>query len=66
MTIATERFVSLKERRRNLAGRTGCGLCGTESRANRDLPGSDEGAEGRFGRSPSRILRSFVPHQRLP
>jgi formate dehydrogenase accessory protein FdhD len=31
MTIASARFMELKERRRNLAGRTGCGLCGTES-----------------------------------
>lgn len=31
MQIATERFVSLKGRRRNLAGRTGCGLCGAET-----------------------------------
>lgn len=29
--IASERFVQLKERRRTLAGRTGCGLCGAES-----------------------------------
>ena len=29
--IASERFVKLKERRRNLSGRTGCGLCGTEA-----------------------------------
>lgn len=29
--IATERFLALKARRRNLAGRTGCGLCGTEA-----------------------------------
>lgn len=29
--IATERFVQLKERRRTLAGKTGCGLCGAES-----------------------------------
>lgn len=33
MTIAAERFAALKERRRNLTGRTGCGLCGTESLA---------------------------------
>ncbi len=29
--IASGRFAKLKERRRNLAGRTGCGLCGTEA-----------------------------------
>lgn len=29
--IASERFVKLKNRRRTLAGRTGCGLCGAES-----------------------------------
>lgn len=29
--IASERFVQLKNRRRTLAGRTGCGLCGSES-----------------------------------
>lgn len=31
MEIATERFVTLKDRRRNLTGRTGCGLCGAET-----------------------------------
>ena len=31
MHIAGERFFALKERRRNLAGRTGCGLCGVDS-----------------------------------
>lgn len=33
MRIATERFVALKDRRRNLTGRTGCGLCGAETLA---------------------------------
>ena len=29
--ISSECFVNLKERRRNLTGRTGCGLCGAET-----------------------------------
>ena len=29
--IASERFMQLKQRRRTLAGKTGCGLCGAES-----------------------------------
>jgi FdhD protein len=31
MQIASERFVSLKSKRRNMTGRTGCGLCGAET-----------------------------------
>ena len=31
MTVSGRRFAALKERRRNLAGRTGCGLCGVDS-----------------------------------
>lgn len=29
--LATEQFLNLKQRRRSMAGRTGCGLCGAES-----------------------------------
>ena len=31
MAVSSRSFARLKERRRTLAGRTGCGLCGTES-----------------------------------
>lgn len=31
MTISARRFAALKERRRTLTGRTGCGLCGVDS-----------------------------------
>ena len=33
ITIASERFENLKERRRSMTGRTGCGLCGAENLA---------------------------------
>lgn len=31
LTISSQRLLALKQRRRNLTGRTGCGLCGAES-----------------------------------
>jgi formate dehydrogenase accessory protein FdhD len=38
MRITERRFAALKERRRFLAGRTGCGLCGVESLAEANRP----------------------------
>ena len=40
MEIATEAFVELKDRRRSMTGRTGCGICGVDnlSQVERHLP----------------------------
>ncbi len=53
LTIAAEAFAKLKDRRRNLTGRSGCGLCGIESLA-QAIP------------APTRINREWnVSHQAI-
>ena len=49
--LAPERFHQLKERRRTLAGRTGCGLCGLDSleQVARDLPRLPDGGRVTLG-----------------
>jgi FdhD protein len=46
MTITRERFAGLAERRRNMTGRTGCGLCGVDdlTQVARPLPRVGPGA----------------------
>lgn len=68
ITIGNERFQHLKDRRRNLAGRTGCGLCGAESleQAVRPVPAVDCAAviEGAAVQRALDALDAWQPLQR--
>ena len=48
LEIASACFARLKERRRSLAGRTGCGLCGTETLAQAVRPPARLASSARF------------------
>ncbi len=66
LQVAQSAFSRLKERRRSLTGRTGCGLCGTESLAHvaRDLPVlADAGQWGR--QAIARAMSQFCALQTL-
>ncbi len=66
MTIDTARFETLDLRRRNLAGRTGCGLCGAEHLAQVFRPMMDVTSTHRLPVSAlEQALRNLDHHQPL-
>ncbi|MGY8624504.1 formate dehydrogenase accessory sulfurtransferase FdhD [Chromobacterium violaceum] len=69
LEIAQPAFLALKDRRRSLAGRTGCGVCGIESLAMLDLsPEPIAGPAGPVSADPAAIARAAAElpaHQRL-
>jgi len=66
MEVSARSFAGLKERRRTLAGRTGCGVCGTESLDHvlRPVPPVAAGASI-HSRAIARAMRAMHAHQRL-
>jgi len=66
MTIAARRAMALKQRKRNLAGRTGCGLCGSDSLQNAIRPISSVCNAPSIGdASIQRALEQLHGHQPL-
>ena len=66
LRIAAQRMAALQERRRNLAGRTGCGLCGVDSldAALRPVPPSS-GAGTVSRRAIEKAMAALPAHQPL-
>jgi formate dehydrogenase accessory protein FdhD len=64
LTVPVGRFLALKERRRNLTGRSGCGLCGIEALAEaiRPLPDLPRGLRVEMS-AIRRALTSLSAHQ---
>ena len=65
VNIATSCFARLKEKRRNLTGRTGCGLCGAESLQHvmRPLPDLTASVQRVSGKSIDLALQNLRAHQ---
>jgi FdhD protein len=65
MQVSSAAFARLKQRRRSMAGRTGCGLCGTESltQVSRELPVLQDDAAVRFEREAIGRAMSQLPSQ---
>ncbi|MDC8802008.1 formate dehydrogenase accessory sulfurtransferase FdhD [Halomonas pacifica] len=65
LTISSQRLAALKARRRNLAGRTGCGLCGTEALEQAIRPIPEVTAPPLSGAAIQRALAALCDHQPL-
>ncbi len=65
MTISNRRLTELKQRRRNLTGRTGCGLCGTESLQQVFRPSAGVVAPSVSDAAVQRALQLLDRHQPL-
>lgn len=66
LTISSQCFTKLKDKRRNLSGRTGCGICGAESLQQVRLPIAPVVAENSISHvAIDRATRALVDHQPL-
>lgn len=66
LTVAASCFARLKEKRRHLAGRTGCGLCGTESLSQAvRQPAALQTTQRIDAKAVSRAVSSLRAHQSL-
>ena len=65
LTIASQRMARLQERRRTLAGRTGCGLCGVDSLAEAMRPAISAVSHGTLSRQVIERAMAALPERQL-